>query len=449
MGSEHRSGKLLYLYILAPFVLAGAVILLLKEQVAPGILLLLAGILLMIRVFRVFNRTNHDIGYFFHAVKNNDTTLHFSSRTGIESLDWLHESMNQLNEHVQKLKIKNEYREKYYRALIQEANTGLAVLGKDGTIELINETACRYAGISPDSVNPALVRIKNPSFYQQLIEVQAGQTITYRNNTENTAQLLLFRASAWRDEQKELKIASIQDISHEIDSAEIESYQRLISILTHEIMNAVAPLLSVSRSLQNLNTPGSPAEVSNNDEPAKATLRGLKIIEEQSNGLLNFVNNYRKLTKIPAPEMVSFEAMEWLEQIAILFSEKFSQSQITYEYSMEGHRLEVVADRKLLNQVIMNVLNNAIDALMEIRPPRIIQLRIIKTGSGRTLIRIHNNGPEIPGELQDKIFVPFFTTKENGSGIGLSLSRQIMILHKGSLSLQSSPGEGTTFLLEW
>ncbi len=449
MGSELRSGKLLYLYIAAPFVLAGAVILLLQELVAPGILLLLAGIFLMISVFRVFNRTNRDIGYFFHAVKNNDTTLHFSSHTGIESLDWLHESMNQLNEHVQKLKIKNEYREKYYRALIQEANTGLAVLSKDGSIELMNEAACRYAGISPDSVNPALVKIKNASFYKQLIEARSGQTITYRNNTENIPQLLLFRASAWRDEQKELKIVSIQDISHEIDSAEIESYQRLISILTHEIMNAVAPLLSVSRSLQNLNTSGNPSSMSNHDEPAKATLRGLKIIEDQSNGLLNFVNNYRKLTKIPAPEMESFDAMEWLEQIAILFSEKFSRSHIKFEYSAEGHLQLILADRKLLNQVITNILNNAIDALQSFEMLRLIQLRITKTGSGRTLIRIHNNGPEIPVELQDKIFVPFFTTKENGSGIGLSLSRQIMILHKGSLSLQSRPGEGTTFLMEW
>lgn len=449
MGSDLRSRRLLYLYISAPVVLAGAVLLLLKGLLAPGILLFIAGVFAMISVFRVFNRTNRDIGYFFHAVRNNDTTLHFSSHTGVESLDWLHESMNQLNEHIQKLKIKNEYREKYYRALIQEANTGLAVLGIDGSIELINEAACRYAGISPDSVNPDLARIKNPSFYQQLKDVQAGHTITYRNHTENTPQLLLFRASAWKDEQKELKIVSIQDISHEIDSAEIESYQRLISILTHEIMNAVAPLLSVSRSLQNLNTTDNPATITNHDEPAKATLRGLKIIEDQSNGLLNFVNNYRRLTKIPTPEMGSFEAMEWLEEIAILFSEKFTESEVTYEYSVEGHRLEIVADRKLLNQVITNVLNNAIDAVMEIRPPRIIQLRIVKTGSGRTLIRIHNNGPEIPVELQDKIFVPFFTTKENGSGIGLSLSRQIMILHKGSLSLRSSPGEGTTFLLEW
>lgn len=415
-----------------------------------AILFLALGIVCAAQLIVKFRQTNRSISFFFDSVRNDDTTVNFPVNIEDKSFKVLNRSMNELNKHIQQIKLENEYKEKYYRALIQQASIGLVVLNEQDEIELINEVICRYAGISSASTNMNLLKIKNKEFYDVLTRIEAGESVTFRNNLSGSVQLLLFRATAIKSGDKMVKLISVQDIRQELDEKELESYQKLISILTHEIMNSLAPMISVSKTLVNFYTAGdAPVKIEAvSDSMIATTVQGLKLIEEQGNGLVNFVNSYRRLTKIPEPVFQRFAVDDWLEQLTILFAERLGSAQITLEIDVEKTLAEIFADKNLINQVVVNLINNAIDALLQIEDQRRILIELSANRDNRVIIKISNNGPAIPAEIQEKIFIPFYTTKESGSGIGLSLSRQIMRSLKGSISLVSNEQEGTVFMLE-
>lgn len=421
-----------------------------KENYAFAVFLLAVGIVCVFQLIIKFRQTNRSISFFFDSIRNDDTTLNFPVNIGDSSLKALNHSMNQLNKHIQEIKLENEYKEKYYRALIQQASIGLVVLNEQDEIELINEVMCRYAGISPASTNMNLLKIKNQEFYDVLTRIVAGESVTFRNILSGSVQLLLFHATAIKSGEKTVKLISVQDIRQELDEKELESYQKLISILTHEIMNSIAPMISVSKTLVNFYTTGDVPvkKEAVNDLMITTTVQGLKLIEEQGNGLVSFVNSYRRLTKIPEPVFQRFAVDEWLEQLTILFAERLRSDHIELEIVIEKTLTEILADKNLINQVVVNLINNAIDALQQIDEHRKITIELSANRDNRVTIKISNNGPAIPSDIREKIFIPFYTTKENGSGIGLSLSRQIMRSLKGSISLVSNEQEDTVFTLE-
>ena len=421
-----------------------------REMYSLVVLFLIAGILCAVQLVIKFHQTNRSISFFFDSIKNEDTTAGFPVNIEDNSLKALNQSMNELNKHIQEIKLENEYKEKYYRALIQQASIGLVVLNEQDEIELINEVICRYAGISSASTNMNLLKIKNKEFYDVLTHIETGESVTFRNNLSGSVQLLLFRATAIKSGEKTVKLISVQDIRQELDEKELESYQKLISILTHEIMNSIAPMTSVSKTLVNFYIKGGiPVKAEAIDDSViSTTVQGLKLIEEQGNGLINFVNSYRRLIKIPQPVFQAFDIDDWLEQLTILFAERLRADQIELDIVVEKALNEIYADKNLINQVVVNLINNAIDALQQIEDQRKIAIELIANRENRVLIKISNNGPAIPEEILEKIFIPFFTTKENGSGIGLSLSRQIMRSLKGTISVVSNEQEGTVFTLE-
>jgi signal transduction histidine kinase len=178
-------------------------------------------------------------------------------------------------------------------------------------------------------------------------------------------------------------------------------------------------------------------------------VNGLQLIEEQSNGLLNFVNNYRKISRIPQPEFASFEVEDLVEQLKIVYAGKMNENNIEFRISADKSLRQIIADKKLLNQVLINLINNSFEAVMENEEERSIGIQFLKSRENGVLIKIVNNGPLIPPRLLEKIFVPFFTTKKNGSGIGLSISQEIMKLHNGSLTAISSEDSRTCFVVEF
>jgi signal transduction histidine kinase len=295
------------------------------------------------------------------------------------------------------------------------------------------------------------LRIKHPAFYEAVCDLKPGENVTYRNLISNNLQMLFFRATMIRRKEEELKLVSIQDIRHELEFRELDSYRKLISVLTHEIMNLLSPLTSVSKELYSMFRYNDlPKELSQIDETTiKAAVNGLQLINEQSNGLLNFVNNYRKISRIPQPDFITFKADEWVEQLKIAFSGKMQENNIEFQITAEKSLKEIIADKKLLNQVMINLINNSIDAVMEKEQERQIIIHMLKNLQNNTIISVINNGPLIQPELLEKIFVPFFTTKKNGSGIGLSISQEIMKLHNGSVIAVSSKESQTCFIVEF
>jgi signal transduction histidine kinase len=412
--------------------------------------LMSSGLILIYLINRIYNATNEAMAFFFNSLRNDDTTLHFHSEIKNKTLADFYTSMNLLNKHFQEIKIRNEYNESYYKTLIQHASTGLLVLNNNNQVELINKAACLYAGISPESVNLNILKIKHPSFYEAVCNLKPGENVTYKNLISNNLQILYFRAVMIRRKDTDLKLVSIQDIRNELEFKEMESYRKLINVLTHEIMNLLSPLTSVSKELYSMfRNHDSPKAMSQLDETIIQTaVSGLNLINEHSNGLLNFVNNYRKISKIPQPEFTTFDPDEWSEQLRIVYEGKMKEHSIRFRILSDKSIREIIADKKLLNQVMINLINNSFEALMETEGERKLEIQMTKNQQNRIIIKVINNGPLIPPGLLDKIFVPFFTTKKNGSGIGLSISQEIMKLHNGSIVAVSSGENQTSFILE-
>ncbi len=414
----------------------------------PWYLLIL--ILVPLATFRIiytYDQSNRQIAFFFEAIRNEDSALKFPTEIRQRSLRHLYGSLNELNEQIQAIKLKNEYLEKYYQSFIQHAAIGLIAINGDHEVEIMNEKAFNYAGI-PSFTPLHLIPMRNPDLFRTLCSVTPGETISYKRFTSDSQMNLLILAREIRYGGKISKLISLQDIRHELDEKELDSWQKLIRVLTHEIMNSIAPIVSLSGTLRRFfiaeNVPVRPENI--DEEVIGNAIQGLDTIEERGNGLLNFVNSYRRLTRIPKPDFSDIDVKEWLNQIQLLLNDQFDQRNIEVECSIDLKVKEISGDEKLLTQVLINILNNAIEALDEREAGKRISIGVSLSKQNRPVIRIANNGPCILPDVAEKIFIPFYTTKEQGSGIGLSLSRQILRLHHGSIHLESGEKE-TGFII--
>jgi len=271
------------------------------------------------------------------------------------------------------------------------------------------------------------------------MSVKPGEAVSCKQSTGEARINLLIRTREIRFGEKVSRIISLHDIHHELEENELDSWQKLIRVLTHEIMNSIAPIVSLTDTLEHFFTlNGKAVEPSDIDSETIANvIQSLQTIGERGKGLVNFVDNYRKLTRIPKPEFASFSAKEWLDSVCLLLHSRIETMGVNFEIMIDPRIREISGDKKLLTQVIINILNNAMEALEENRHERKIRVSAELSKQNRPLIRISNNGPPIPKDIIEKIFIPFFTTSEQGSGIGLSLSRQIMRLHNGYIHAES------------
>ena len=281
-----------------------------------------------------------------------------------------------------------------------------------------------------------------------MLNLEPGHTQTIKVLNRGELYLLSVKASVFLFEDKKYKLFNINDIKSQLEEGEMDTWQKMIRVLTHEIMNSVAPITSLGNSLKRfLMEQGAPklsADISMQD--VTRILHGLDVIEERGHGLMDFINDYRKLTKLPKPVFKKVEVEGWLKKNCLLVQNRVEEEKIDLEVVKNHTNREFIGDEKLLSQVLINLLNNAMDALKN-RDNKKIILKISDNPEGNLIISVTDNGKGISGEEFDQIFLPFYTTKEDGSGIGLSLSRQIMRMHKGNVNARSVPGKQTTFQL--
>ncbi len=419
----------------------------LNNSMALFFLGILLAIIDSIVLISSFNRTNRSLAYFFESIENEDSQLRLFSKRKNSSIQQLYDSMNHVNKLITETKLNNQRNEQFYKALIQQSATGLIAMSGNNTIEIANDKACELVDIMVP-LNFKRLETKNPELWTLLCDIKSGETKALKMFRNGSYLQLSIRATGLLIFDKEIKLISIQDIKNELDAKETESWQKLISILTHEIMNSIAPITSLTNTLTRFFKKNDrPVHMNEIDEKVIAnTIQGLEIIGERGNGLLNFVTNYRRLTKIPAPVFSHFSALEWINNIKILLFEKLEENQITLENYIGKQISTINGDEKLLTHVMLNLIYNAIDALKEKSDERKIKILIDNNEQKQVQITVVDNGTKIPEEIQDKIFIPFFTTKENGSGIGLSLSRQIIQLHHGYIHLESDENQ-TKFII--
>lgn len=389
-------------------------------------------------IIRNFNQSNRQIAFFFEAIRNEDSSLKFPSSIRQKSLRHLYHSLNELNKKIGEIKLKNEYLEQYYQAFIQHAATGLLALNQDNELEIMNEKAFEYAGI-PSFTPLHLVPSRNTELFRVLMNVKPGEAISCKQNTGENRINLLIRTREIRFGEKVSRIISLHDIHQELEENELDSWQKLIRVLTHEIMNSIAPIVSLTDTLEHFFTLDGravkPSEI--DSETIANVIQSLQTIGERGKGLVNFVDSYRKLTRIPKPEFASFSVKEWLDNVHLLLHSRIETLGVSFEVMIDPRIREISGDKKLLTQVIINILNNAMEALEEKHHERKIKISAELSKQNRPMLRISNNGPPIPKDIIEKIFIPFFTTREQGSGIGLSLSRQILRLHNGFIHVES------------
>ncbi len=420
-----------------------------EKRMDLALLAMLAAFVLVIFLLVDIWRNAKSVTRFFESVLSGDFSTTFDETAMDPQIRALHGNMNRLIRKFHDLRLTSESREKYYHAVIQQSATGLVVLNAQNEIELINRAAARLAGISPDSTDRRLMRIRNPHFFEQLTHLSPGEKRTYRDHGPGPSSAFLLRAIQLDLAEERLKVISIENIRRELDQAELESYQRLIRVLTHEIMNSVAPLTSVSGTLQKRFFPDqSPIDPSRvNEDLIRGLIQGLSTIDDQTRGMAAFVNNYRRLTKLPEPVIGQIEVTEWIGKIGILIADQLQEAGVRLDFSVDPGISIIHADPRLLNQVILNLVNNAVDAMRGNRGKKELTISLFRVDPEHVYIRVSNNGTPIPEEELEKIFIPFYTTKEHGSGIGLYLSRQIIHQHGGLLSASSQSGE-TSFLIE-
>ena len=288
----------------------------------------------------------------------------------------------------------------------------------------------------------------DPDFLEIIKTIKPSEKKLIKLNLKDELLQLAVQASEFKLKNNYYKLISLQNIKVELEEKELEAFHKLIRVLTHEIMNSVTPITSLTSSIHEIFNIKKVKSSDIDEKTVTYISDGLEAILDRSTGLLNFTQAYQKLTRIPPPKFTKINTSELFERIKILFNPEMIENKIEFSVSINTNAKALLADTELLAQVIINLIKNSIEAVLKIKQAKII-VTIERSNEGKTIICIEDNGIGIPEEEMEKIFIPFYTTKENGSGIGLSLSRQILRLHKGSIMVNSVPGSKTIFTLKF
>ncbi len=409
-------------------------------QAAVGLLIVSE----VVTLFRTVDRSNRDLARFFEAVKFGDFTQAFGRRSPGRSFRRLRAAMSEVMGIFQKERAEKEEQALYLRTIVQHVAIGLIVFQPDGRVDLINNAAKRLLGVA-QLKNVRSLEAVGPGFVATLLGLKPRERALARIERPDEQLQLALQASEFKLRAKTFTLVSIQDIRSELEEKEIDAWQKLIRVLTHEIMNSMTPISSLAATAQDIiaqsETPGDPESWGDIE-------LALQTIAKRSQGLLHFVDGYRNLTRVPKPDLKFFPARDLCSRVGHLLQGPLAESGALFDCSFRPENLELLADPGLLEQVLINLIINAADAVRGRDKPR-IGLAAYLDERGRPVIQVRDNGIGIPRENLDKVFVPFFSTKEGGSGIGLSLSRQIMQLHNGAITVSSKPGVETVFTLRF
>ena len=410
-----------------------------------GAILVFLDLIILIGLVRFINNTNKQISYFIQAVKNEDTTLRFPVNMGNKIINELHESLNELNVLLQQTKLQSRIKERYFSEILQNIATGVMVVNDKGFVTDVNVAVLELFGLQNLTHTSQLKRV-DPKFKADLDNIGNHQKQVLTLIRENEKLQVIVRCSVINLKHENIKLITIQDIRGELERKEIDSWVKLIRVLSHEIMNTLAPVTSIAQTLKGIwKEKVKTDETVAKDDDINSTIGGLDVIGERGDALIRFVQSYRILTRAPEPKITSIEVTSFIDRIKILVSPLKEGFNGTIRFRVPQSNFYFTADEQMVVQVVINLVKNAIEALASVSDP-VIEVSC-EQNAGATEIMVSDNGEGIPEEIIDEIFIPFFTTKAHGSGIGLSLSRQIMRLHGGSLKVSSSLQTGSKFTM--
>ncbi|PRY14290.1 histidine kinase/DNA gyrase B/HSP90-like ATPase [Pontibacter ummariensis] len=397
-------------------------------------------------------RTNRDITSFLEAIRHSDFTQRFATEGANSSYHALYQSFNAVSDAFREIKAEKEVHYRYLLAIVEQVGVGLLSFDEKGEVQLINQVAKELLHVpylghiqALENRSPDLLRALRDTGHgeKSLVALQAGQE----------QQFLTLHATELAMQGKKVRIVTLVNIQQELEEQELQTWQKVIRVLTHEIMNSITPVISLTSTVANLleqevilkQAAGAPID----EETLEDMQAGLQTIEKRSAGMLHFVQNYRRLMRLPGSELRPVKVRDLLRNVHTLLQAEAEALRVALRVYLPEGEMEVLADAEQLEQVLINLVKNGVEACQGVAQPRVeVTAHAAEQEKGKVRIDVRDNGPGIEEEVQDKMFIPFYTNKKQGSGIGLSLSKQIMRQHEGNIWVNTQPGGPTVFSLQ-
>ena len=448
MDFNWRSPYVQRILLLALTVFAFSFFVFYKHEFILAVMLFGVGIYQVKLLVDLMERTNSNLNNFLESIQYDDFSNSFKTESQDPSVQDLHKKLNDAL-----IKFRNSRRERdseylFFRNIVMHVGIGLIAFRENGDIEIFNGAARKLLKFNK-AENIADLNEVSQQLVNIILRLKTGGRELIRLKLQDDLVQLSIYAIELTLRGENVKLISIQNIQNELEEKEMEAWQNLVRVLTHEIMNSVTPISSLAGIIeeeikQHLDPESSPLE---HDEMSDIHL-SLQTISKRSESLIEFVKEFRSLTNIPKPKPASVKVQTLLEEIGTLHKMELAERDIKLTISVYPDDLTVLADKGMIDQVLINLVKNAIQAFDE-QTEKEITLRAFVSDRSRPVIAVKDNGSGIDPEALEKIFIPFFTTKKHGSGIGLSLSRQIMRQHQGTLGVKSTVGSGTEFFLRF
>ena len=416
---------------------------------------ILVAIVILFQIYlliKYVDKTNRDLASFLESIRFSEFTRSFQTKGLGSSFDELSSAFNDVIKDFQTVRSEKEEHFHYLQSIVQNIDVSILAFQKNGNVEMINKAAKNLFQIKSLKNIKTLESISK-DLVDTLLNLNPGENTLVKVQEEDDILQLAIYATEFKIHNKLIILATINNIQNVLEEQETEAWQKLIRVLTHEIMNSITPIASLSSTVDSMlkhysNTNSNYPSEQLDTETLNEIQKALQTINKRSTGLLHFVNTYRNLTRIPKPNFKISSVKSLFKNIILLMEEEINEKNIEFIVSIEPDSIELSADEQLIEQVMINLIKNSIHAL-ENRENRKIELKAFLNRRGRVTIQVIDNGQGIIKEVLDKIFIPFFTTKQKGSGIGLSLSRQILRLHGGTITTHSVPNKETIFTLKF
>jgi nitrogen fixation/metabolism regulation signal transduction histidine kinase len=418
------------------------------EFIAASILL---GLLIVYQIFaliRYVTKTNKDLNRFLLSIKHSDFSQSFSNNLKGAGFEDLNASFSEVTKEFQRAKIEKEEHFRFLQTIIDHVGIALIAFNPEGDVELINNAAKKLLKI------PRLGNIKDLAaistrLTDKLANISPGEKDLIKLQQGDDLLQLSIYATGFILRQRQLILVAMQNIQNELEEKEMISWQNLIRVLTHEIMNSITPIASLASTATGLLKNNKECKVPEDVNEIIVDVRhAVKTIEKRSKGLITFIDNYRELTRIPKPDFKIVQVKDLFERVESLMKAQIEKYAIQFKKEIDPESLTITADQTLIEQVLINLCKNSVEALNGIINPK-IKLKAGTDGLGNPVVKVMDNGKGIAEDVAERIFIPFFTTKPEGSGIGLSLSKQIIRMHRGTIGVTSKPKEKTVFKLRF
>ncbi|QXV64464.1 HAMP domain-containing histidine kinase [Mucilaginibacter sp. 21P] len=398
----------------------------------------------MLDLIRFNKKAQDEVNQFVESIHYRDFSRHFDVRKAPTELKPLRKGFNDINTTFKVISRERETQYQYLQKILELVDTGIVSYEQEtGEISWINEAFKTLIGVPYLKTIHSLEK-REAVLYHDVMKLKAGEGNIMTITRDQQQVKMLVTASVMRSEDKLYKLIAFQNVSEALDETESKAWSKLLNVMTHEIMNSVAPISSLADTLKNrLADPELTDRLQNID--LEDIGLGIDTIKRRSDGLLKFTESYRSLNKITKLDLTRMLVRDMFENLNTLMTPSLEKKNIELDIILRDPALTIEADVNLLDQVLINLLVNAIEAVKDREEPQII-LQAEQQG-GKLLVKVIDNGVGMPPELLDKIFIPFFSTRKTGTGIGLSLCKQIMLLHKGNIQVQSTEGKGSAFIM--